>query len=36
MYQMLRKSGHKDDFSADDDDNGMPEHMAQLMLQFSF
>jgi phosphate-selective porin len=36
MYQMLKKSGHKDTFSADDDDNGMPEHMAQVMLQFSF
>lgn len=36
MYQMLQKTGHKDLFSANDDDNGMPEHMVQVMLQFSF
>ncbi len=36
MYQFLGKSGHKDKFSADDDDNGMSEHMVTFLLQFSF
>lgn len=36
MYQILKKSGHEDTFSADDDDNGMPEHMGQIQFQFSF
>lgn len=36
MYQWLKKTGHANTFSADDDDNGMPEHSAQVMLQFSF
>lgn len=36
MYQFLGKSGHKDKFSADDDDNGMSEHLVTLLLQFSF
>jgi hypothetical protein len=36
MYQMLMKSAHVDQFSSDDDDNGLPEHMFMTMLQFSF
>lgn len=36
MYQLLGKYGHEDKFSANDDDNGMSEHMVTMLLQFSF
>jgi hypothetical protein len=36
MYQMLKKAGHETTADADDDDNGMAEHSAVLLMQFSF
>lgn len=36
LYQYLGKSGHKDLFHEDDDDNGMPEHLVSLQFQFAF
>ncbi len=35
MYQYLAKMGHEDDLSANDDDNGMAEHIFMMQLQFS-
>ena len=36
MYQYLGKWGHTDQTERDNDDLGMAQHAAQLMLQFSF
>jgi len=36
MYQYTGKSGHENNFKANDDDNGIPEHMGCLQLQFAF
>lgn len=36
MYQYLGKWGHANQLDRDNDDLGLPTHMAQLMLQFSF
>ncbi len=36
MYQYLGKNGHIDKFHSDDDDNGLPEHMICVQLQFAF
>lgn len=36
FYQYLVKVGHENDFEADDDDNGMSEHMAIVQFQFAF
>jgi hypothetical protein len=36
MYQYLGKWGHSDQIERDNDDLGMPQHSAQVMLQFSF
>jgi hypothetical protein len=36
MYQYLGKWGHSDQTERDNDDLGMAQHAAQLMLQFSF
>ncbi|MDR1344874.1 MAG: OprO/OprP family phosphate-selective porin [Tannerellaceae bacterium] len=36
MYQYLGKWGHKDQLARDNDDLGMAQHSAQVMLQFSF
>ncbi len=35
MYQYLAKAGHDTEFDANDDDNGMPEHVAMIQLQFA-
>lgn len=36
MYQYTGKAGHQNEFWANDDDNGMPEHMVCTQLQFAF
>lgn len=36
MYQYMGKSGHESKFAANDDDNGLPEHMVVAQFQFSF
>jgi hypothetical protein len=36
MYQYLGKWGHKDQLARDNDDLGLAQHSAQVMLQFSF
>jgi hypothetical protein len=36
MYQYLGKWGHTDQLERDNDDMGMAQHAAQVMLQFSF
>ncbi|MDR2690819.1 MAG: porin, partial [Dysgonamonadaceae bacterium] len=36
MYQYLGKWGHKDQLARDNDDLGLAQHTAQVMLQFSF
>lgn len=36
MYQFLGKTGHVDEFAANDDDNGMAEHSVCVQLQFAF
>jgi hypothetical protein len=36
MYQYLGKWGHATQLERDNDDLGLPQHMVQAMLQFSF
>ncbi|MDR1500526.1 MAG: OprO/OprP family phosphate-selective porin, partial [Tannerellaceae bacterium] len=36
MYQYLGRWGHKDQLARDNDDLGLAQHAAQVMLQFSF
>jgi hypothetical protein len=36
MYQFLGKTGYVDEFSENDDDNGMAEHSVYVQLQFAF
>jgi hypothetical protein len=36
MYQYLGKWGHENQLARDNDDLGLAQHGAQVMLQFSF